>query len=134
MTDPIFVSPRQPITLQEIVTLTGAEPVGDFDPLAVIQNIKPLDLAGPGDLAFLESPKFHDAFLETRAGACLIGQRYADERLKGTALLVSKIHILLMSPSPARFMRRHCPRHQPSARAASIPAHPCIRRRGLRKA
>ncbi len=90
MTDPVFIRPKQPITLQEILTLTGAEPVGAFDPLAVIENIKPLDLAGRNDLAFFDNPKFHAAFRETRAGACLIGQRYAGETLKGTALFVSK--------------------------------------------
>ncbi len=90
MTEPIFARPSQTITLQEIVALTGAEPCGSFDPLAVIENVKPLDLAGPRDLAFLESPKFLDAFRETRAGACLISPKYAGETLKGTALLVSK--------------------------------------------
>jgi UDP-3-O-[3-hydroxymyristoyl] glucosamine N-acyltransferase len=90
MTEPIFVRPSRPITLQEIVALTGAEPAGAFDPLAMIEDVKPLDLAGPKDLTFFDSPKYLSAFRETRAGACLIGERYAAETRKGTALLVCK--------------------------------------------
>lgn len=90
MTEPVFVRPSRSITLQEIVALTGAEPAGAFDPLAVIENVKPLDLAGPKDLAFFDSPKFLSAFRETRAGACLAGERYAGETRKGMALLVCR--------------------------------------------
>lgn len=90
MTEPIFLRPSKPITLQEIAVLTGAEPAGSFDPLALVENVKPLDLAGPKDLAFFDNPKFLDAFRETRAAACLVGQRYANETRKGTAILVAK--------------------------------------------
>ena len=42
-----------------------------------ISGIAPLDRAGPGDLAFLQNPKYADAFAATRAGICLTTERFA---------------------------------------------------------
>ncbi len=65
-------------TLAEIVEWTGAKPVGEVDLGQTIVDVAPLDRARPGDLVFLDNPKYVDQLARTRATACLVGERYAD--------------------------------------------------------
>ena len=43
--------------------------------------------AGPGDLAFLDSPKYASQLSQSRAGACLTSKRFADAGPVYSALL-----------------------------------------------
>ncbi|MEX2128747.1 MAG: UDP-3-O-(3-hydroxymyristoyl)glucosamine N-acyltransferase [Xanthobacteraceae bacterium] len=90
MTDPVFFRPRGPITLGEIVALTGAEAAGSIDPAQTIENVKPLDLAGPRDISFLDSARFLDAFRASAAGACFLRSEHAGEGRTGLVRLVTK--------------------------------------------
>ena len=90
MNDPIFIRPRGSLTLADIAALTGAELGAGAEPSATVENVKPLDLAGPRDLSFFDSPRFRASFLASRAGACFIKAEHAGEARKGLALLVSK--------------------------------------------
>ena len=76
MSDPQFFKSAGALTVGEIATLTGAEPLAAADLARRIGDIAPLDRAGPGDLTFLDSPKFAGELATTRAGACLVGQRF----------------------------------------------------------
>ena len=90
MSDPIFFRPRGPISLADIAALTGAELGAGADAAHSVENVKPLDLAGPRDLSFFDSPRFRAAFQASRAGACFVKAEYAGEARPGMALLVSR--------------------------------------------
>ncbi|WP_296713861.1 UDP-3-O-(3-hydroxymyristoyl)glucosamine N-acyltransferase [Rhodoblastus sp.] len=75
-------------TLGEIVEWTGAKPAEGVDLSVTIVDVAPLDRARPGDLVFLDNPKYADQLAATRATACLVGERYADRVPEGVAALV----------------------------------------------
>src|ERR1700679_3981992 len=78
------------LTVAEIVALTGAE-AGQAAPMSLlITGVAPVDLAGPVDLTFVEGNKFADALTTTRAGACLLPQRFADRAPQGLLVLHSE--------------------------------------------
>lgn len=75
-------------TLAEIVEWTGAKPAGDVDLTATILDVAPLDRARPGDLVFLDNPKYADQLAQTKATACLVGERNVERVPRGVAALV----------------------------------------------
>jgi UDP-3-O-[3-hydroxymyristoyl] glucosamine N-acyltransferase len=64
------------LTVAKIISLTGAESRDAARLSHLITDVAPLDLAGPNDLTFIESNKYADALATTRAGACLMPQRF----------------------------------------------------------
>src|SRR5580693_2674997 len=64
------------LTVANIISLTGAECPDARRLSHLIAEVAPLDLAGPSDLTFIESGKYADALATTRAGACLMPQRF----------------------------------------------------------
>ena len=82
----IFKRPPS-LTVGEIVSLTGAEAV-DADRLTHrICNVAPLDLAGPTDLSFIDSGRYVDMLALTRAGACLMSERFEARAPRGLIVL-----------------------------------------------
>jgi UDP-3-O-[3-hydroxymyristoyl] glucosamine N-acyltransferase len=77
MTEPIFLRQTQGLTIREIVELTGASVDTDAALDVRISGIAPLDDAGPKDLCFFDKVKYADQLDATRAGACLIAERFA---------------------------------------------------------
>ena len=75
------------LTLAEIVVLTGAKAGEAASMSQLISGVAPLDLAGPADLTFVEGNKFADALTRTRAGACLMPERFAGRAPEGLTLL-----------------------------------------------
>jgi UDP-3-O-[3-hydroxymyristoyl] glucosamine N-acyltransferase len=76
MTEPRFHQKGPGLTVGEIAGLTGAEPLYGASPDRLIGDIAPLDRAGPNDLTFLDNSKYLDLLSQTRAGACLIAERF----------------------------------------------------------
>jgi UDP-3-O-[3-hydroxymyristoyl] glucosamine N-acyltransferase len=70
MSEPIFLRQSSGLTLEEIVSLTGATQGSPPPPTRRIVNVAPLDRAAPSDLSFLDSRHFAKA-ATTHAGACL---------------------------------------------------------------
>jgi UDP-3-O-[3-hydroxymyristoyl] glucosamine N-acyltransferase len=79
MSEPLFFKAAGALTVGEIATLTGAEPRAATDLSRRISDVAPLDRAGPGDLTFLDNPKYADELATTRAGACLIAERFVKD-------------------------------------------------------
>jgi len=79
MIEPLFFKRCPGITVQGIAQLTGAKPGAGARLDHVITDIAPLDRAGPHDLAFLDSNKHADALASTRAGACLMTERFSTQ-------------------------------------------------------
>ncbi len=91
MSEPLFFRPARVLTVGEIVTLTGAAPRADTDLSRPIGDIAPLDRAGPADITFFDNPKFAEELAAARAGACLVGERFAkDVPARVAALRVGK--------------------------------------------
>ena len=75
------------LTIAEIISLTGAESRADVHVSHFVTDVAPIDLAGPADLTFIESNKYADALATTRAGACLMPQRF-ESRAPGTLIVL----------------------------------------------
>ena len=73
---PDFFATKHGLTIEEIVTLTGARVRSGAPSSARIDDIAPLDQARPSDITFLDNAKYLDALAVTRAGACLLAPRF----------------------------------------------------------
>ena len=89
MSDPVFFRRAVAPTLAEVVSWTGCRASPDADLTLVIHAVAPLDLAVPGDLVFLDNPRYADALAATRASACLVQDRYRGRVPPGTVALVT---------------------------------------------
>jgi UDP-3-O-[3-hydroxymyristoyl] glucosamine N-acyltransferase len=90
MTEAIFSRAGIPLALGEIAAMTGAEVANVADLGRTIVGVKPLDYAGPFDLAFLENRNFLEAFRSTGAGACFVARAHAEAAPAGVVALVVK--------------------------------------------
>jgi UDP-3-O-[3-hydroxymyristoyl] glucosamine N-acyltransferase len=78
MTEPVFFKRAAGLTVAEIGSLTGAQPRPGARLDLRIGDIAPLDRAGPADLSFLDGVRYADHLSTTRAGACLMAERFAE--------------------------------------------------------
>jgi UDP-3-O-[3-hydroxymyristoyl] glucosamine N-acyltransferase len=88
MTEPHFFERPNGLTAQEIAALTGAVVRGDAAARR-ISGIAPLDRASPGDLSFMQGPKYAAQFAATRAGICLTTEKFAAGAPPHVAVLVT---------------------------------------------
>ncbi|MEZ5839615.1 MAG: UDP-3-O-(3-hydroxymyristoyl)glucosamine N-acyltransferase [Hyphomicrobiales bacterium] len=86
MSDPVFFRPAAPVSVAEIIELTGARLVAG-DETATIAGVAPLEHASDGDLAFLDNPKYAPALATTGASVIILGRRYADKAPAGKTVL-----------------------------------------------
>ena len=77
MTQPRFFSCPTGLTAREIVQLTGAEAAEQGRLDQRVDDVAPLDRAGPTDLTFLDNAKYADLLPSTRAGICITSHRFA---------------------------------------------------------
>ncbi|MCX5493429.1 UDP-3-O-(3-hydroxymyristoyl)glucosamine N-acyltransferase [Kaistia dalseonensis] len=87
MSDPVFFPPAGPMSLAEIVTLTGARIVNGVAPERVIVNVAPLDQARASDLTFIDAPRYLPLLAETRAAACFCAPKHSASVPPGVAAL-----------------------------------------------
>jgi UDP-3-O-[3-hydroxymyristoyl] glucosamine N-acyltransferase len=76
MADPRFFDNHGPLTLAAIVKLTGAEIA--LDTGAIAHDVAPLDVAGPGQLAFCDNAKMKTALTQTGASIVIATRELAD--------------------------------------------------------
>ena len=88
MSDPTFFAPPAPISLTELAERIGARLVGDGD--RVVNGVAPLADAGPGDLSFVENPRYLTDLAATRAGAVLCAAKYMTRVPTGIAVLEAR--------------------------------------------
>ncbi len=77
-------------TLAEVARWCGAALVSEADGNRIVRDVAALDQAGPGDLTFLDNPKYLDAFRSTKAAAALVGPRHVQAAPAGCAVLVAR--------------------------------------------
>ncbi len=90
MTEPIFFRRTDGMSLGEIAELVGAKLAESTPSDRRIANVAALDRAGPHDLAFFDNSRYSGDLAITRAGACLISERFAHRAPACLALLVAR--------------------------------------------
>jgi UDP-3-O-[3-hydroxymyristoyl] glucosamine N-acyltransferase len=101
------------LTIAQIVSLTGADARDAARLEHLIKDVAPLELAGPADLAFIDSNKYADNLATTHAGACLMPERFEGRAPDNL--------IVLRSPEPYRaFVAVHTALYPQSLRPASL--------------
>jgi UDP-3-O-[3-hydroxymyristoyl] glucosamine N-acyltransferase len=126
MEHPGFFERAGPFALGTVAEAVGAEPANGSDPGIAIKDVRPLDSAGPGELSFLDNPKYLPLFAKTAASACLVAPKFAPHVPAGTAGLIT--------PEPYRAFARALllfypdagkPKAAPAAKGDSAPGiHP----------
>ena len=89
MEHPGFFERAGPFALGTVAEAVGAKPAEGSNPAIAIKDVRPLDSAGPGDLSFLDNPKYLPLFAKTAASACLVAPKFAGHVPAGTAGLIT---------------------------------------------
>jgi UDP-3-O-[3-hydroxymyristoyl] glucosamine N-acyltransferase len=89
MADPRFHAKAGPFTLGELAAKAGASLAPGAVAELLIGDVAPLAEAGPGQLSFLDNPKYLADFQATRAAACIVAPRHVAKAPVGVQLLVS---------------------------------------------
>jgi UDP-3-O-[3-hydroxymyristoyl] glucosamine N-acyltransferase len=130
MSEPLFFRRPAGLTAAEIAALTGAEPYAGASLERRVVDIAPLDLAGPSDLVFLDTPHRLDQLRSTWAGICLTHPRFAGEAPTRVAvLLVNEPYRAFVEVARRMFaeaLRPSC-LGEPNATAAGAVVHPSAR-------
>jgi UDP-3-O-[3-hydroxymyristoyl] glucosamine N-acyltransferase len=90
MADPRFFQRAGPQSLDSLAALTGARLPGGVAGDRLVEDVAPLETAGPGDVTFLDNRKYTDVFLKSHAGAAFVTEAMAARAPAGMALLVSR--------------------------------------------
>ena len=89
MASAAFFVRSNPISLRDVIALTGAESAGAADLERTISGIAPVGSAGPGDICYADGAMYIAEAARTRAGACFCTERNASKVSSGTARLVT---------------------------------------------
>lgn len=89
MADPRFFERAGPFSLGELASRIGAVLADPAQASRQITDVAPLDQADGEQLAFLDNPKYADAFSVTKAGACILHEKHAGLAPPNVALLLS---------------------------------------------
>lgn len=90
MADPRFFQRAGPHTLAALAALTGARLAVEADGERLIEDVAPLETAGPADVTFLDNRKYTDTFAQSRAGAAFVTEAMVSRAPAGMALLVTR--------------------------------------------
>ncbi len=107
MEHPGFFERAAPMPLAALARLAGAEVATDAAPQTLVFDVRPLDLAGPDDVAFIDNRKYLPQLATTRAGACLVAPALRDRVPDGVVALVT--------PEPYRAFARALTAFYPGA-------------------
>lgn len=88
MSDPVFFRRKGPFTAAELAEWTGARIAGAADGARKVHDIAPLETAQSDDLAYFENPAYLEQLSTTRAGVCLLAEKYAGRAPQGAVLLI----------------------------------------------
>ena len=83
-----FFPPSSAPSLAEVAAWCDATLASEADADRAIFDVAALDEAGPGELTFLDNPKYLAVFKSTRAAAALVAPRHAKAAPEGCAVLI----------------------------------------------
>lgn len=90
MADPRFFSTSGPFTVAEIASRTNSEIGGKGNADLLLEEVGPLDTAGPGTLSFLENRKYTHSFECSLAGAVFVQPELAGCAPSAMTLLLTR--------------------------------------------
>ncbi|MFN3827564.1 MAG: UDP-3-O-(3-hydroxymyristoyl)glucosamine N-acyltransferase [Micavibrio sp.] len=90
MADPRFFIRASAKSVGELAEIAGATIGSGSDSGRMIEDVAPLDAAGPKQVSFLDNIKYKDSFKVTKAGACIVSPDAVAFAPEGVALIVSK--------------------------------------------
>jgi len=86
MADPRFYDNAGPLTLAQVVELTGGKTAAGVE--ARIADVAALDSAGPGQISYCDGPKFKNALEKTQASVVLVAAALAASVPSGAIAVV----------------------------------------------
>ncbi|WP_439499059.1 UDP-3-O-(3-hydroxymyristoyl)glucosamine N-acyltransferase [Bosea sp. (in: a-proteobacteria)] len=107
MSDPQFFPIATSLSFGEVAAISGVSLPDGVDPARLVTGAAALEAAGPGDIAYMDNPKYTDALARTSAGLCLVSARFAAR--------VPEPTIALVSPAPYHAFARVLSRFFPDA-------------------
>jgi UDP-3-O-[3-hydroxymyristoyl] glucosamine N-acyltransferase len=119
MPDPRFFEDLGPITIGDLVALTGAAPVGVVDLATVIGQVAPLEHADPRSASFFADRRYLSDLAGTAAGACFLPPAEAEQAPPGCARLATPTPQAAYASAAARL---HRPRRIGAGAAAIDPS------------
>jgi UDP-3-O-[3-hydroxymyristoyl] glucosamine N-acyltransferase len=90
MADSRFFQRAGPHSLAALAELSGARLAGVPDGSRLVEDVAPLETAGPADVTFLDNRKYTDAFMKSQACAAFVTEAMAAHAPVGMALLISR--------------------------------------------
>ncbi|HEY8964295.1 MAG TPA: UDP-3-O-(3-hydroxymyristoyl)glucosamine N-acyltransferase [Alphaproteobacteria bacterium] len=90
MADARFHTKSQPLLLGVLAAACECTLANTDDAGFKVDDVAPLDQAGPSHISFLSNRKYRDEFLASKAGACIVSQDAANDAPKGMKLLIAK--------------------------------------------
>ncbi len=87
MADPVFFAPSGPISLDDIVALTGARIANGVEGSRIVTGVAPLDQARATDLTFIDNPRYLPLLGDTQAAACFCSPKQVASVPAGVAAL-----------------------------------------------
>lgn len=86
---PGFFDRAGPFTVETIAKAIGANLDPQADPQFEIEDVRPLQVAGPRHLSFFENRKYLASLASTTAGACILAGGFVERVPKSTIVLAS---------------------------------------------
>lgn len=90
MADARFFENKGPHSIGHLAEVAGATLSDGADPDLLIEDVAPLDTAGPGHVSFLDNRKYISTFEASNAAACIVSPAFADRAPEGMVLLLSE--------------------------------------------
>jgi UDP-3-O-[3-hydroxymyristoyl] glucosamine N-acyltransferase len=118
MADPRFFRAVGPFTVAEIAAATGSEIGGAADVGLSLEDVAPLEVAGPRHLSFLSNVKYVEALGQSRAGAAFVHPSFAARAPSGMTLLLSANPYMAFAKAAGRFYPH--PRHPAGIAAGAV--------------
>jgi len=106
MADPRFFRAVGPFTVAEIAAATGSEIGGAANAALSLEDVAPLETAGPHHLSFLSNAKYAEALGQSRAGAIFVHPDSADRAPACMTLLLSANPYLAYAKAAGQFYPR----------------------------
>ena len=90
MADLRFFERSLPLSISELVNITGAILIGKQSSYPIIEDVAPLESASVGDVTFIENRKYINLFYNTQASACFLPKELANRAPNGLVLLITE--------------------------------------------
>jgi UDP-3-O-[3-hydroxymyristoyl] glucosamine N-acyltransferase len=89
MADPRFFQRQGPFRLAELAAIGQLELAEPAAADLLVEDVAALEMAGPGQLSFLDNKAYLDAFSISQANVCVVAPRFAGQAPHGMVLLHS---------------------------------------------